>query len=137
MPDRWAALTRVEWGTLLGAVTAACGALWKWLTNRRRAQVELEKDLDDSRIGVETQSWRIQRNVGTYLERRVERLVKDAEKAFQEIGELRAHVTRLQGEHEDCERTTSRLMRQNKEQAEQIASLQEQLASLRGEKGLL
>lgn len=102
----------VPTGAWLGIVTLIGGiftAFWSWVTGRGRYQA----DLDNTRTANMNRSFNAQKNM---LEQ-VEQIARD--------------MSALRAENRVCEETTDRLTRQNRQQAAQIAALQEEVASLR------
>jgi len=115
--DFWQSLTRLEWGAVVTALTAGTAALWRWLIGRKKAAADLEASLDDSRISTLGKSWTLQGQVFDELKRQIAVLTSD--------------MVALRKEHRHCEEQTDKLARQNRQQAEQIMALQQEVASLR------
>jgi peptidoglycan hydrolase CwlO-like protein len=108
-------LGKAEWGGIVTAAIAAVGGLWRWLIGRRRE----EENLDDSRIGSLSKSWKLQEELTEYWHK--------------QFASLRSDIATLKAEHEACEIKTQSLERQNREQAEAMKQMQHEIEQLRAQ----
>jgi hypothetical protein len=110
-------LGKVEVGTIiltsLTLLGGGCARIWRWLTSRKREEV----DLDDSQVRTLGRSWELQERLTKYW--------------TEQFSALRAEIATLQAEHAACERTTMELRRQNDDQAKQLAEMRREIEVLR------
>jgi uncharacterized coiled-coil protein SlyX len=123
VPEKeWSWVGRIEWGLVVTVLSGACAGVWKWLTGHRKDA----EDLEDSRIGVLSKSWKLQQDLQGFWEARFTGLT-------QENAALMKRLATLESNHAACEAATTRLTSQNADQARQIQDQAEQIERLSAE----